>query len=129
MSGRKQISFLLLLVFGVLLGHNLVPHHHYADILPGPINRDCPIEHKDHLDSDNHPLHCHAFNNVAFFKDSPSNLQQKVREISTLMIPSTQCVPEPPASFGLCRYLCLTIPDKSFKYCGAISPRAPPVSA
>ena len=119
MSGRKQISYLLLLGFSVLLGHSLVPHHHHAEIL----------EHKAHHASDDHPFHCHAFNNVAFFKESPSHLQHRVREISTLMIPLTQYVMEPPAAFGLYRYISLIIPDKSFKYCGAISPRAPPVSA
>jgi len=129
MSIRKQISFLLLLGFNILLGHNLVPHHHHAEILPGALNRDCPIEHEDHHDSDDLPFHCHAFNNVAIFKNSPSHLQQQVKEISTLMVPQRQCVMEPLAAFLSYRYICLTIPDKSLNYCGAISLRAPPVSA
>lgn len=128
MSVRKQISFLLLLGFNILLGHNLFPHHHHAEILPGALNTDCPIEHEDH-DSDDHPFHCHAFNNVTVIKDSQSNIQQKVKGISTLMVPQRQCVIEPPAASEFYRYTCLSIPDKSFKYYGAISLRAPPVSA
>ena len=129
MSGKMHISLILLFCFSILLGHNLVPHHHHAEILPKAINADCPIEHKDHHASDNHPFHCHAFNNVVIFKDSPSHLQQRLREISKLIIPLTQCVMEPPAAFEGYRYICLTIPYKSFKYCGTISPRAPPASA
>ncbi|MCK5135261.1 MAG: hypothetical protein KAR19_05690 [Bacteroidales bacterium] len=126
MSAKKHISLILLLCFTILLGHNLVPHHHHAEILPGAINTDCPIEHEDHHDSDDHPFHCHAFNNVDFFKINHLDIQKKpgVILIRTISVSKTDLVPS--ADVESYRYVRLKIPDESAACYGAISLRAPP---
>ncbi len=79
MKVYRHIALLLLISFSAFLGHNLVPHHHHTEALLNPIATDCPIEHEDHhscdLDKegvshppDEHPVHCHAFNDVVFEK-------------------------------------------------------------
>ena len=126
MDGRKLISFLLLLGFSVLLGHSLAPHHHHSGIPVGAVTDACPEDNDGHHDSDENPLHCHAFNNVDFFKDSPTNIQQEPKVISTFMLPFTKITAESPSAFGTLRYICLKLPDQSIKYSGAVSLRAPP---
>ncbi len=126
MNRIKQISLFLLLGFSVLLGHSLVPHHHHTEVLPGTLHKDCPVEHKDHHDSDDNPLHCHAFNNVDFFKVSPVTSGHQPKILVTLMIPVTQLSIETPPETSSYRYAGMKLPVQSVRYSGAISPRAPP---
>ena len=129
MDGKGFISFLLLTCFSVFLGHNLVPHHHHAEAVNVALDGDCPTNHEDHHDSEERPMHCHAFNGVDFVKYSHSIVKQPVRVISTLIVPVSKTVLEPPLIFESQRYICLIIPDKTSEFRGAISMRAPPVSA
>ena len=64
-KGIKNISLLFLWTAGlVFLLHNFTPHHHHLDE---------GYQHKDltgHFggQSDDAPVHCHAFNNLAVYK-------------------------------------------------------------
>ena len=126
MNGKKQISLLLLLGFSVLLGHSLIPHYHHSDILFGTILGKCTPGHDDHHDSGKSPVHCHAFNNVDFFKNSQTSVQQEPKKISTLMLLPTQVTTEETSACCTNSYICLKLPGQSIKYSGAVSLRAPP---
>jgi hypothetical protein len=76
---------LLLLCFAVFLGHNLIPHHHHSELVTNQAGESCPIGHEDHTETGNHPAHCHAFNEVTFYKVESSGLMEDVREISLLV--------------------------------------------
>ena len=75
MKGLRYISLLLLLTLFVLIGHNLVPHHHHSDIPPITSSQECPLKQDDHHEKGKSPHHCHAFNNVEFEKYSHSGLR------------------------------------------------------
>ena len=126
MNGKRHIPLLLLICFSVFVGHNLIPHHHHTEAISVAIDGDCPIDLEDHHNTNDPPLHCHAFNSVNFVKYSHVEIQQPVRVISTLTLPDSKIQLEPPASFEFQRSICLKIPDKSTGYYGAISLRAPP---
>ncbi|MEN8229411.1 MAG: hypothetical protein ABFS38_14730 [Bacteroidota bacterium] len=113
MDGKSSISFLLLACFSVFLGHNIVPHHH----------------HTESVNCEHHPMHCHAFNGVDFIKYSHSDLKQPVKIIPALTLSVSKMVLEPPSMFESQQYICLKLPDKTTRFRGAISMRAPPVSA
>ncbi len=72
----RNISLFLLLSFSVILGHSIIPHHHHAALFVEAAAASCPFEghnHNDHDDvtgPDHHPEHCHAFNEIAFYKVS-----------------------------------------------------------
>jgi hypothetical protein len=68
MNAHRKIAILLLICFSVFLGHNLVPHHHISEDLFLPLAASCPIDHQygSETTKDQHPTHCHAFNDVAF---------------------------------------------------------------
>jgi len=132
MNGFRYISFLLLLSFSVYLGHSLIPHHHHAEVVPSSINGDCPIQHEDnhknHHDADDHPWHCHAFNNVDFYKYNARGIQPQVRMIQSMLIPASVTLLDLQPVIVSTGYTCFKIPDKSIECSGAISLRAPPVS-
>ena len=123
---KNYISLLLFICYSVFVGHNLVPHHHHAEAMSVAFDGDCPIDHDDHHDADEHPLHCRAFNSVDFVNYGQVEIQQPVRVISTLTIPISQLQLEPPFALEFQRFIFLKIPDKSTDYFGAISLRAPP---
>jgi len=95
MNIHRYIAGLLFTCFSAFLGHNLVPHHHLSEDLFTPLAASCPIEQGDqqgrdhHCDSDTkkdqHPTHCHAFNDVVFekfnsavYNPQPSQIQEMV---------------------------------------------------
>ena len=126
MDGKRYISFLLISCFSVFLGHNLVPHHHHAEIVAIAINEPCPIDHDDHHDSDDHPIHCHAFNSLDFVKYSHSDLIQPIRPLSAFVVPDPKLQLEPDVTLEFQWYICKIVPDKSIDIHGANSLRAPP---
>ena len=86
MIARKNITAVFLLCcFAVMLGHNLVPHHHHLE--PGfrIISHHCPSDIKDHSDDDA-PLHCHAFNGSSFLKSDVIKLKQPLINESLMLI-------------------------------------------
>lgn len=129
MRGFRQISILLSIIFGVFLGHNLVPHHHHTEKINVPVTAQCPVEHGDQQDdheADHHPRHCHAFNDVVFDKYSPQQIQPRVRMVQSTIVPVPVATPAPAVNAGIPMYVCLKIPDPSSRYFGARSLRAPP---
>ena len=95
MKNKKFTCYLLIFCFSAFLGHNLVPHHHHTEPYQYPITADCPFEHGDHAADDHdtgtppveHPVHCHAFNEVVFEKyNAPAN-KPWTGQIHTLPVP------------------------------------------
>ncbi len=122
MDGNRQISLLLILCFSIFLGHNLVPHHHFG----GSANIDeCSLDHVDNGPAN----HCHAFNCVDLIHYSYIKIQQPVGVITFGMVPVSKVKLEQPGTFVLSPYAILKIPDKTTRYQGDISLRAPPISA
>lgn len=139
MKVHRHISLILTLCFSVFLGHSLVPHHHHAEQVHVPLSSDCPIDHEDRLppgdetDPDHHghehPLHCHAFNDVVFHKYNPVQVPEVSRDISKLFVALTiQAAPDL-ASENSAPFIQIKIPDKLLACKGALSPRAPPIHA
>ncbi len=129
MNFNKRISFFLLFLFSVLLGHSLVPHHHHTEIVFGTIHKECPVEHNQHQDPERKPLHCHAFNNVDFFEERSITSNQQLKIVVTLVIPVTQLSFDIVLSDRTHLYAHLDLPVQPDRYSGAISLRAPPASA
>jgi hypothetical protein len=127
MNAKKYISLLLLPCFSVFLGHNLIPHHHHSEAINLVVDDHCPVDHEDHHDSDDHPMHCHAFNGIDFVKYNSPDVLQPVRIISTLAVPEARIQLEPSSTLKFHSYLCLKIPDKSIDFFGSNSLRAPPI--
>jgi hypothetical protein len=136
MKGTKAISIVLSICFSVFLGHNLIPHHHHAEVISAPVSASCPIEHhacaedSEHSDqkhdADEHPVHCHAFNDVVFDKFGAPSVQPHVLKINTLFADICRTHLETIDSRIPSFYLEIKIPDKSIGYFGARSLRAPP---
>ena len=129
MNFNKHISFFLLFLFSVLLGHSLVPHHHHTEIVYGTIHKECPVEHNEHQDPERKPLHCHAFNNVDFFEERSITSDQQLKIVVTLVIPVTQLSFDIVLSDRTHLYAHLDLPVQPGRYSGAVSLRAPPASA
>jgi len=91
MKGLKFIPILLLISIGILIGHNLVPHHHHVAMINHPSSQECPASNHEHPgnqkhhDGDHGAKHCHAFNDIHFVKYNTSQLPVPV-DISSLMI-------------------------------------------
>ncbi len=130
MKVSGYISIMLLVCFSVFLGHNLVPHHHHAEVVTIPLSIDCPIDHHDHHDAENHPeeapVHCHAFNDVVFDTYSSPDILRYSRVINTLIVEND--LTQELDLAGFTNYISIKIPDKSVKYFGSRSLRAPPCS-
>jgi hypothetical protein len=133
MHGARHISLLLFLCFSIFLLHNLVPHHHHAEIVGVPVGSDCPIAHGDHQDrkSDHghHPIHCHAFNDIVFDKYSPAKIHPQGRAIHAGVIHGQDMILHPPAAVGPSSKDYDHIPGLASWYFVARPLRAPPVSA
>lgn len=127
MDAKKYISLLLFTCFSVFLGHNLMPHHHHSEAINLVVDDHCPIDHEDHHDSDDQPMHCHAFNGIDFVKYNSADVLQPVRIISTLAVPVARIQLELSSTLKFQGYLCFKIPDKSIDFFGANSLRAPPI--
>lgn len=69
MIHKKLISHLLLICFSVILGHQWIPHHHHTEMIPPEAEGHCPLDHADQHHQEEQPFHCHALNDLAFFKE------------------------------------------------------------
>ena len=72
MGREKIVSFFLLLIFSVMVGHGVIPHDHHAEAAVGQVTDSCPIRHEDHHEPESTPVHCHAFNELVFCKSGHS---------------------------------------------------------
>ena len=129
-----------MICFSVFLGHNLVPHHHHSEALLNPIATDCPIEHKDHHScdqdaegvnhpSDEHPIHCHAFNDVVFEKYNSHIIKPLSGYCQIMTVSHADQVPDPPVINEFYRYNGLKFPLKSIELYGSRGLRGPPATA
>jgi hypothetical protein len=127
MHATKYISLVLLICFSAFLGHNLIPHHHHADSAHIDTQGHCPVNHKEHHDSDDPPSHCHAFNDVEFIKITPTYMDPPVCNATSLLFSLEEIQIEKQISYGISKYICLKLPIKTIEYMVAIPLRAPPV--
>jgi hypothetical protein len=135
MKLKKHITYLLLICFAAFLGHNLVPHHHHSEVYQSPIATDCPFEHGDHhghkqesnTNSGEHPVHCHAFNDVVFQKYNAPTLRPWAGFIQAIIIPGQIEIPEDVQSCSSHTFLVLKLPCKTAEQLGLRDLRAPPV--
>ena len=126
---QPHIARLLFLCFSAFLAHNLVPHHHHAELVIIRPGESCPIEHKDQHKPGDHPSHCHAFNELAFSKPDVSDIDPESRKIqlhpASVNIHTDSEVPLQPLT------LCFSEEraDQSGHDRGIVSPRAPPFTS
>lgn len=127
MKGLKYISFLLLLSILILIGHNLVPHHHHVASIDHPSSHECPVEDHDHHDEEGQD--CHAFNDLNFVKYNASSLPAPA-DVSWVFMSKDQA-PLIEADFAALYLLQprLKPPAVSDKATGTRSMRGPPVQA
>jgi len=136
MNIKRYIAGLLLVCFSVFLGHNLVPHHHHSEVLNNPISTDCPIEHGDRqghnhesdadVDADEHPIHCHAFNDVVFEKYTSSVVKPWSSQVQIMLVFGQKNVPEAPLDLAASQYIILKLPCSSHTHIGTRALRGPP---
>jgi len=139
MKVKGYIASLLLLCFSAFLGHNLIPHHHHSEVFRSPIATNCPFEHGDHqghdhksdasADTDEHPTHCHAFNNVVFEKYNFSLNNPGIYQIPAMTVPALTLALEEPLRISSSPYILLKLPDKSHTDLGTRALRGPPAFA
>ena len=126
MNKRVHISFLLLLSFSILLGHSLVPHHHHAEIVERTIDDHCPVEHNDHHCDEEAPVHCHAFNDLTFYKISGQDVLQKVKILSEVPILVDEVLSENPKVIVTSRIKSIKDPPELPGICSSLTTRGPP---
>ena len=134
MNIKRYIASLLLVCFSVFLGHNLVPHHHHSEVFNNPIASDCPSEHRDHhgLDHDSnaaaneHPAHCHAFNDIVFEKYNSPVVKSWGSQVQIMLASSQTIVPELPLDLVTSQYINLKLPCSSHTDIGTRALRGPP---
>ena len=133
MNARRYIAALLICCFSAYLGHNLVPHHHHAEVYHSPVASDCPFEHEDphdhDHDGDEHPTHCHAFNDVVFEKYTTPVVRPWTGILQTMMIPGQVQLPVEDQDQSPIKYVALKLPCKSAIHLGSRDLRAPPLLA
>jgi len=136
MNIKRYIAGLLLVCFSVFLGHNLVPHHHHSEVFPSPVATDCPFEHGDHLghdqnsdadiNPDEHPAHCHAFNDVVFEKYSAPLIKPLYGFKQIILLSCHTMVPEVAVGLTSSPNINLKLPCRSHTDIGTRALRAPP---
>ena len=125
---------MLLVCFSVFLGHNLVPHHHHSEVFNSPIATDCPIEHGDQhghdhnsdAEANEHPTHCHAFNDVVFEKYNSPIVKPWSNQVLVKLVSSQTIVPEVPLDLVSSQYIFLKLPCSSHTDIGTRALRGPP---
>ena len=133
MTIKRHIAGLLLICFSAFLGHNLVPHHHHSELYHSPLTTDCPFEHGEtqknehNHDSEEHPTHCHAFNDVVFEKYSVPLLRPWAGSSLALIVPGQSKLPEVKQAYTPYTFIALKLPCKTAAYLGSRNLRAPPV--
>ncbi len=95
MKGLKFISFLLLVNILILVGHNLMPHHHHVASVTHPSSHECPVTNQEHHDGNSGSKHCHAFNDINFVKLNHSQVPMAERLSSFAMMANPEKIPEP----------------------------------
>ncbi len=130
MNIKRYIAGLLLVCFSVFLGHNLVPHHHHSGVFNNPIATDCPFEHGHDHDSDaeanQHPTHCHAFNDVIFENYSAPVVKPWSNQVLAILASSQTIVPELPLDLVSSQYIILKLPCSFRTDIGTRALRGPP---
>jgi hypothetical protein len=137
MKVYRYIAILLLICFSAFLGHNLVPHHHHSETLLSPIAADCPIEHEDHhccdqdadgedQHQDQHPSHCHAFNDVVFQKYRTQLVMPESGFTLVFAVPHSDLIPDPEENNEFYCSKDLTFPIKTIELYGSRGLRGPP---
>ena len=139
MKVKRYIAGLLLLCFSVFLGHNLVPHHHHSEALHNPIVTDCPFDHGDHQEHDydseadteaeEHPVHCHAFNNVLFDKYNLTLNNPGTGQVLAMMVSGQTSALEEMLMLTSSLFPLLKLPAKSLTDLGTRALRGPPAFA
>lgn len=131
---HRYIPGLLLLCFSAFLGHNLVPHHHHSEVFHNPIATDCPFEHGDHeghedkhdSDANEHPIHCHAFNDVVFEKNGHAIQYPGSSQIPAMVVFHQAVRPEIPPLLTPSPFALLKLPFRLLIDMGTRALRAPP---
>ena len=139
MTIKRYIAGLLLICFSAFLGHNLVPHHHHSEVFHSPIATDCPFEHGDHqghdhdndadTNSEEHPSHCHAFNDVVFQKYNAPVIKFWTDQTQVTPVSSQTFVPEAPLVITSKLFTFLKLPCRSHTDIGTRALRGPPALA
>ena len=139
MKIKRHIAGLLLICFSAFLGHNLVPHHHHSEASINPIATACPVEHSDHqghdhdIDADTeaeeHPTHCHAFNDVVFVKYKVAINNPGTSQLLSMVVSRQAIALKEPLMFSSSLYILLKLPCKSHADLGTRALRGPPVFA
>jgi len=140
MQVNRYIAWLLLMCFSAFLGHNLVPHHHHSEAYLNPIATDCPVQHNDHHDSDQegdakdhhsdqHPTHCHAFNDVAFEKQQAKVLTPKIGQTRIAIASAPDQVPDTRLTQVFYKYDRQKFPLRIIELYGSRNLRGPPQMA
>lgn len=140
MKAYKHIAILLLISFSAFLGHNLVPHHHYAEAFLNPLATNCPVEHSDHHScdqdaekenhpSEDHPTHCHAFNDVVFKKHNTQNVLPFSGFTLVLSVSHTDLITDPPVLGDFYCFNGQKVPLRTIELYGSRDLRGPPVTA
>lgn len=139
MKVNRYIAFLLLICFSAFLGHNLVPHHHHSETFLSPIASDCPIQHEDHhgcdqdaeegeQHSDEHPTHCHAFNDVVFEKHHTSPIKHLAGHTLIMSVSHTELVQDSQVNYDFFLFNGLKCPLKTIELFGSRGLRGPPAT-
>ena len=134
MNIKRYIAGLLLVCFSVFLGHNLVPHHHHSEVFNSPIVTDCPIEHGDQhghdhdsdAEANEHPTHCHAFNDVVFEKYNTPLRKPWGSQVQSMLVSGQTIVPELPLDLVSSQYIILKLLCSSHTDIGTRALRGPP---
>jgi hypothetical protein len=111
----------------ILIGHNLVPHHHHVAFVNHPSSSECPTTHPDHHDKDSGSRHCHAFNDIKFVKYNHSQLLRPVTLSLFVIIEDPGTIPDPFTGPATVARLPLKSPGYSAEHAGKHSLRGPPV--
>lgn len=139
MEVNRHIAALLLVCFSVFLGHSLVPHHHHSEVVSSPIASECPLDHSDQHgqehdpesgpDTEKHPTHCHAFNELDFEKYNTHTIRPWISGIPVMLVPGKPALHEGTQGPALQTYAVLKIPFRPDIYPGSRDLRAPPIFA
>jgi hypothetical protein len=98
MSARFTALTFLLIAYAVLLGHNVIPHHHCVSEHEVADHHSCPSHDDHHHDSEPEPTFCHFLNWDSNFTTSTQN--------NNISIQKTQDHPVP----AVCEYLQYNFP-------------------
>ena len=127
MKGLKYISVLLLVSIGILIGHNLVPHHHHMAMVNHPSSHECPPDDHEHHNEDPDSKHCHALNDIQFVKYNQSQLPMPANLSPLVISADPNQLPEPQCGIANTFHPRQNPAVLSSEYSGMLSLRGPPV--